>query len=597
MQVLTKKEKRGLIGLTLGTVLLSLSEVFSFGIIVPIMVLFINPQKMHTIKAISMVQQWTGIAGDRQFLCFLIAAAVILYCLKCVYSFFIYRQQQGFVGSAYNRLTNKALLAYLDKPYTFYLMNNSSVLFKNLISELNLFVFGFLSACISLASELLLFLGILVLLFATYPQATISLGIIFGVLAAFINLFLKKRIKDHSDNREKYAEEVYKSAFESLNAVKEVKVYNAQDFFARRFFESTSKHTKVHIGFTVLSTLPRFILEATLFSAMLLYLLYCVLSGKNASDIIPMMTLITAVSLRLLPSFNKIYLNISTIHYNARSLDILLGILKDEKNEIPSRPSSRDIAAQPEDANTIKLEGVTFCYDTAPAPILDKLTITIPLQKTVALLGASGAGKSTLIDIIMGLLTPSQGRLLYKNEMIGENNMEGYRRKIGYVPQQIFLVDDTLEANIAFGVTKDRIDKQQLERVVELTQLTGFVEKLPLGIQTVVGERGIRLSGGQRQRIGIARALYRNPEILILDEGTSALDENTESQLHQAVRNISDSLTIIVITHRLSTIEHADIVYLMEDGKIIATGKFEELAKDPALLEKISKRRLIDEKN
>ena len=577
--------------LTFSSLLLSLSEVISLGIIIPIMILFVSPEKMHTNKLIIGVKRLTGINSDQQFLCFLIITAVFLYIAKCIFALFAYRGQQRFVGNIYNRLTSKALATYLHKPYAFFLVTNSSVLFKNLVTEVHLFSFLFLSSYITLISEFIFFLAAIALLFVAYPLATVSLGTIFLVFAAFINFFVKKRIEGYARTRVKFSEEKYRFAMEAFNAAKEIKAYNVQDFFVHRFANSTRKFTDGFVKFSTLSLLPRYILEATIFSSILLFLLFCILSHKSPAEIIPMMTIIAALSLRLLPSFRKVYLSMSNIQYNSKSVEIVFGILKDGEEIIRTRVCVKSLDTSEKETNTIKLESVSFRYDSASSAIFEDLNITIPLQQTSAFLGTTGAGKSTLIDIIMGLLIPSAGRLLYKQQIISPDNIEAYRKKIGYVPQQIFLSDDTLETNIAFGLTNDMIDKTQLERVIRISQLTSFVNSLELGLKTVVGEKGVRLSGGQKQRIGIARALYRNPEILILDEATSALDENTETRLQEALRQIPGGLTLIVITHRLSAIEHADMIYLLENGKMVAQGKFDQLAKDPIILQKISQKR------
>jgi ATP-binding cassette subfamily C protein len=342
-----------------------------------------------------------------------------------------------------------------------------------------------------------------------------------------------------------------------------------------------------------MSAFPRFILETLLFVSILLYILVSIFLHKSFSELVPMMTLVGMASLRLLPSVNKIYSNINYLQYSKNSLDIVYNIL----NEINLKEftiaesecvSTEDINVFENNQSIIRLENITFRYESAAVSIFEHLNLSIPFYCTVAFIGATGAGKSTLIDILIGLLTPSIGKVCYKGTTLNEQNLLEYRSKIGYVPQQILLLDDSLEANIAFGVPAEKIDSQQIEKVIRIAQLESLVKELPQGIKTEIGERGVRISGGQRQRVGIARAFYHNPEIIVLDEATSSLDDHTEAEVNRAINQLSGKLTIIIIAHRLSTIKNADIIYVMENGRIVDKGNFHELLHSSAIFQKIT---------
>ncbi|MDD5652670.1 MAG: ABC transporter ATP-binding protein [Candidatus Omnitrophica bacterium] len=588
-------EKKSLVILTAGTILLSLLEVFSIGIILPIMGLIIAPEKIHSNKLLILVNRWMGSLDDRFFLILLILSAIILFILKSAYSVFILNRQQAIVGKIYTRLTNQALVAYLKKPYAFHLLNNSSVLFKNVIVEISDFVLGFLSSLVVIGSEMIVFLGIALLLFFTYPAATFALVGLFGLVTLFTNQVFKNRIKAYASRRQSSSEQIYKSALEALNGIKEIQVYDTWNFFSRRFQNSTEQYASNSVKFYTVSALSRTALEVFLFVSVFTFLLINIILKADYSQMIPAMTLIAVASIRLIPSFNKISINMNTLHYYANSLDMVYRIVL-ESNAVDGHQKLKEQAPfvpQGED-DTIRLSNIKFCYDSANTPIFEKLDFSVAIGRTTALFGATGAGKSTLIDIITGLLIPQDGVFYYKGKLINENNFKEYIAKVGYVPQQVFLYDDTLEANIIFGSQGGKPDRRKLEKVLKISQLDSLVEELPLGLETLIGDKGARLSGGQRQRIGIARAFYRDPEIIILDEATGALDRLTESKIFKAISEMPDKKTLIMITHRLSTIEYADLIFVMERGKIIDQGEFLELSSRSQAFKRIIEKKPLE---
>lgn len=594
-RILTRDEKGKLAGLILGSLVLSLSEVFSIGILIPIMVLFVNPEKVHANRILASLYNFTGAPDDKYFFAVLIVSAIVLFTLKSVYSVFMLYAQQKVIVNTYSRLTRDIFFSYLTKPYSFYLSTNSSVSFKNIIAEVSQFAFGFLASSIVIISESIVFLGILVFLLAVYTTATLLFISVFGMVMVLVGLTLRKRIAAYSAERDKYGQKVYKTAMESLASIKEIQVYGAQGFFTDKLSQEAERYTNSQMKFTVVSAVPRFILETILFGAVLLFILGSMLVNKSFSDLVPLMTLIAMASIRLIPSISKIYSNVNLVQFYTYSMDIIHGILKDDSAYKALPPASGHKRAIAEPSQSIRLANVTFRYESAHQPIFEKLDLAIPLQHAVAVVGSTGAGKSTLIDLIMGLLTPSEGALYYAGTAIDKENIVDYRRKIGYVPQHIALIDDTIEANVAFGVPRGEIDHKSVEHAIKVAQLEPFVKSLPAGMKTEVGERGVRLSGGQRQRIGIARALCRNPELIILDEATSALDKHTEEDFYTALANMERRPTIILVTHRLSTLEHADLIFVMEDGKLAAQGNLKELLENAPVFQKMTNQKIISE--
>lgn len=585
--MLIKQEKRRLFMLSFGSILLSISEAFSIGIIIPIINLFIAPEKIKTFKIISKLYWLSGAKDASSFLNILIICAFLLFVFKLAYSIFMLYEQQNIIGQIYNRLTTRALDSYLKKTYAFHLLNNSTVLFKNVSSEVSNFVYYFLSPVTSIGSEVIISVSICILLLFAYPALMVILFSTIAVLVLFVNLFLRKRIKSYAREREVFSEQMYKTALESLGAIKDIQVFNAHDLFVEKYFNATKRYTNGFMRFSVVSGLPRYIFEMAMFTFVLAVILLSPYLHKTAGELIPMLTVLGVASLRLLPSFSRIYTNLNLFQYGTNSLELVYEILAQER--------SKTIAGQvdcAEDSITknqslILLNNVTFYYKEDTPAILENFNLSIYANHNVAFVGKTGSGKSTLVDIIMGLLIPVKGALCYKGMIIKPENVIDYRKNIGYVPQSIFLVDDTISANIAFGASREHIDFKRLEYAVKVSQLESFIRELPEGVNTLVGERGVRISGGQRQRIGIARALYRDPGVFIFDEATSALDVHTEANLYSSLRALKK--TILIVTHRLSTIENADIIYVLNRGKIIESGNFKELSRDSEFFQLVSK--------
>ena len=464
---------------------------------------------------------------------------------------------------------------YLYQPYSWFLNQNSSTLGKTILSEVSNVVGKGLGPMIGLITNTILTSAIFILLVYVDPKLA---GIVLLTMGTFYALvFTYNRGLINKIGREVFVanEKRFNVLSEVFGAFKDVKMGGLEQTYIEQF-SKPSKKIALHTALvSIMSEMPRFTLEAVAFGGMLLITLYFMTLSSDITNVIPIIALYAFAGYRLMPALQKVFVNLTVLRFVGPALDSLHNDLKNLKLVIPDK-NKKSLKF----SNAICLKNIHYNYPNASRTALKNINLTIPVNKTIGLVGATGSGKTTTVDILLGLLEAQEGTLEVDGKIIDNNSRRAWQSSVGYVPQQIFLSDNTISANIAFGVNNDDINQETVESVAKIANLHNFVmNELPLKYQTIVGERGVRLSGGQRQRIGIARALYHKPKVLVLDEATSALDNLTEKAVMEAVRNSERNITKILIAHRLSTVKNCDKIFLFDKGEIKKEGTFDELIK------------------
>jgi ATP-binding cassette, subfamily B, bacterial PglK len=473
-------------------------------------------------------------------------------------------------------ISSRLLGAYLHQPYEWFLERNSAEIGKNVLSETDGLVGRVLTPALRLIASILLVVAILGLLVVVDPIVTLLSALLLGGSYALIYLRLRDRLRRLGDDMLKAFGERFRVSQEATGGIKEVKLLGLEDSYTRTYEGAAMRSANASATIGAIAELPRYALEAITFGTLLaLIMLLLLRSDGDIAGIVPTLGVFAFSVMRLLPALQQIYHALAGIRGARASLDAITEDYVEATGKL--RPSAI-VKAPLKLERALELSQVSFQYATAPRPAVNGLDLMIPARTTVGIVGGTGAGKTTLVDVVLGLLTPQSGEIRVDDTPVTGENVRAWQKSLGYVPQAIFLTDDTIAANIAFGVPKGEIDMAAVERAARTAALHSFVEtELPQGYDTLVGERGVRLSGGQRQRIGIARALYNDPTLLILDEATSALDNITERVVMDAVQAIRADKTIILIAHRLTTVKTCDIIFLMEHGRVVAQGSYDAL--------------------
>ncbi len=516
--------------------------------------------------------QWfgrlVGAESQRELLIWLGLLLIAVYLIKNTYLLFAKYVQLRFVFNNRLELSGRLMRNYMKKPYPFHLEKNSSEILRSVTSDVNN-LYELVMDVIDLVSNLLIIAMLAVYLLYTDVVITLVVAALLGLCSYFYFAIMRKRTVDYGKQNQIYNGKMIQAVNQALGGIKEIKVLARENYFVRayeengRYYASSLKKSQFY------RNAPKYLIETVCVCGVLATILIKLQMGADVQELVPQLSVFAMAAFRLLPSVNQVNNLLNGILFLKPSIDRIYEDLQEAGAKKNERPPERDYRRLPA-ADAVRFEHVTFRYPGTEKEILSDLSVELPLKKSIGLVGSSGAGKTTFMDLLLGLLSPDQGRICYGDSDI-RDYPDAWGHKLGYIPQSIYLADDTIRRNVAFGIPDSEISEAKVRRALEEAQLLEFVDGLDDGLDTMVGESGVRLSGGQRQRIGIARALYQQPEILVLDEATSALDTETEQAVMEAVERFRGRCTLLMIAHRTSTLENCDQIYRLEDGKLYRT--------------------------
>ncbi|HMO06033.1 MAG TPA: ABC transporter ATP-binding protein [Paracoccaceae bacterium] len=476
-------------------------------------------------------------------------------------------------------ISGRLLAAYLHQPYAWFLTRNSADVSHRVLGEVDRLVNSVVVPSLRLLASALLSLAVVGFLLAVDPQVSILAALLMGGGYASIYVWLRRRLQRAGREMLERSGDRYRLTNEASGGFREVKLLGLEDSYLDRFDGAARRFADAMAILQIMGELPRFVLEALTFGVLLVLVFVLLLrSDGDLLAVIPTLGVFAFAVMRLLPALQQIYHGLASIRANTPALDLIHGDIMAARAGVQARPLAAPPGQRLALTRQLDLDGVGYAYPETGRAALEAVSLTVPARHTVGIVGGTGAGKTTLVDLILGLLVPQEGEIRVDGVAVTRETMRAWQRTVGYVPQSIYLTDDSVAANIAFGVPPEEIDRAAVERAARLAALHDFITAdLPQGYDAIVGERGVRLSGGQRQRIGIARALYHDPTLLILDEATSALDTITERVVMEAVASIRNDKTVILIAHRLSTVRDCDTIFLMERGQLVARGTYDDL--------------------
>lgn len=562
-------------------ILVALLETMGVASIMPFMAVLANPGVVETNQYLAAVYAVMSFDSKDKFLFFLGVLFLVLVLGSLALKALAFWMQVRFSATRNHSWSCRLIKNYLNQPYDWFLNQHSGMLGASVLNEISKLVHGVLFPAIQLVSNGLVALFLLALMVAVDPVLAMVVALVLGVAYSTLFYFVRHYIRRIGEESRLANRERFKIAQEAFGGVKDVKVAGLEAIFVERYRVPSLGMTRREVAIKILSELPSFIMQALVLGGIMVMLLYFLASRGGLQEALPVFSLYAFAGYRMMPSLQSIYRFLSEIRYNAAVLESLYPDLQLIQRDTAANIASVAVSGKLEPLGlheALELDDISYRYPGADKQALKAVSLKIPACSTVGLVGPTGSGKTTLVDMILGLLQPENGVLVADGKQLSPNLRRAWQLSIGYVPQHIYLSDDTISSNIAFGIPVSQIDQSAVESASRAANLHEFVtNELPDGYTTIVGERGVRLSGGQRQRIGIARALYRNPDILIMDEATSALDNLTEHAVMDAVYNLGKKKTIILIAHRLTTVRECDQIYYLEQGRIIAAGKYDEL--------------------
>lgn len=565
---------------------MALLDVLGVASIMPFIAVMASPEVALANPILANIYTRLEFESHQGFLLFLGGAAFLLLLISLGFKALTTYVQMRFTLMREFSLGKRVLEAYLQQPYSWFLNRHSAELGKTVLSEVGNVVAGGVAPLMTIFAQGAVTVALVGLLLLVDPLLTVAVCVVlciaYGAILKFMGSFLSRiGVGRFEANQRRYG-----AVSEAFGAVKEIKVGGLERLYVDRFSVPAEAYAKNQAAASGAALLPRFALEAIAFGGMLVVVLYQIATSGGLGSALPVITVYAFAGYRLMPALQQVYAALTQLRFVAPALDAVYKDMNACAQVAKVEADNLDCKF----SDSISLSQVSYTYPGASRPALECVDLFISANTTIGLVGSTGSGKTTIVDVILGLLTPQDGGLFADGVRVDDACRRSWQKQIGYVPQSIFLTDDTVAANIAFGVPAQDIDQLAVVRAAQIANLHDFVERdLPQGYATEVGERGVRLSGGQRQRIGIARALYHNPRVLILDEATSALDSLTEQAVMDAVERLGNGITIILIAHRLGTVRQCDQIFLLDKGCVKAKGTFEQLTQTNELFRSMTK--------
>lgn len=553
----------------------TLLDFFGISLILPFVNVLVNADALRGSGWYGMVSRLIGADDTGSVLLFITLLMIAVYIIKNLFILFLLNLRVRFIGTNKVKMGTKMITCYLHKPYTFHLQRNTSEIIRNINGDVG-GAFSVISNIFTLISDVLIVIALVVYLLAVDFAMTIGVMLALAFCSAIYFLFVRKKIRTLGAENRKVTARMYKSIQQAMGGIKEVKIMGREKFFAEVYHEAGVESVGIGKRYAVISAIPGRLIETLCMCTILGILALKIACGEDLTTVVPSLSAFAVAAIRLLPRANGINACINSITYNMPSLEALYDDLVQSEQEEAERLLEAEKKKQEKkmvsvgEEQDIFVRGVTYTYPNKQEPVLKNVDLTIRHGSSVGIVGATGAGKTTLVDLILGLLKPDSGTICYGTLDIHEDYAQ-WQQHIGYIPQNIYLVDDTIRSNVALGIEADQVDDEAVWRSLENAQLADFVRGLENGLDTVIGERGVRISGGQRQRIGIARALYYDPEILFFDEATSSLDNETEAAVMESVNALGSRKTMIIVAHRLTTLRGCDKIYRVDEAGVEET--------------------------
>ncbi len=570
MILLDKKQKRSMVVLVIMMFIGAMLEAFSITLVVPVASIIISPTAIRDNELVASIYEFLPFESEKNFGVAVMLALIVAFVFKNIYIYFMQKAQYHFIYTNQFRTSERMMKNYMRRGYEFFLNADTAVVQRTITSDVNN-MYALILSVLQLVSEVIVFIALSVVLLKTDPLMTILLAVLLGITLLVIKVILKPIMYKAGKDNQDYYSNLFKWINQTVTGIKEVKVGGREKYFIDTYRGYGKGYVDAVQKYTLYNNIPKLIIETVCVAGIVVYFLYVFLTGQSSEDIMPIITAFGLAVARLMPSANRINNQLNNIAYFE---PFFMGVSDTLQVDINGENTDISFMEVPKEklpvTKEIVLKGVSYKYPNTDKWILKDANVMVPVGQAIGIVGTTGAGKSTIVDVLLGLLVMQEGKITADGrDIFAKENYRKWLKNVGYIPQSIFMIDDSIRKNVAFGIPEDEIDDNRVWEVLKEAQLDEFVRSLPEGLDSSVGERGIRVSGGQRQRLSIARALYEDPEVLIMDEATAALDNDTEKAIMDSINRLHGNKTLIIIAHRLQTIEKCDAVYRIGDGKAV----------------------------